>query len=259
MPAAQILPATRAQLGAANVPGKHVGTQAVDPREAPVQAATAPDQPAAGHRWRPAPRTTLAPEGEPTLTGSQLPSHEVPGFWGGTLEPDPRNVYGSPGKPAGYPQTIPAASASVELTNNTRERDRVVTEGLISGRPRAGFTSADGTRPATMPHWLFMRPFDKLMSSSLGAAGKVIIGLPRASRPFYAAHAVDGAVASPMGGGAADGMRALGRFGLPNTVRVLPDPWDANVLNNGPVPSAQVPDPAAVAAAGARVAGWRAR
>lgn len=249
MGAPAILSATRAQLGAANVPAAHAGAQTVDPREAPEQQPTYPAQPLAGRSWRTPTMVTGPAPGAPTMVdeAATLAEHED-----AYQEPNPRQVWGgaNPG-PVATPPASPSATA------NIRTHDTVSREGAISDRPRAGLTSADGTRPASMPHWLFTRPFDKLMSSTMSAS-KVLIGDPHATAPYNTDKTVRGAVPSPMGGGPISRMRALGNFGQPNSARVLPDPWDADVLNLGSPASAQAADPAALAAGSARANGWRA-
>lgn len=255
---AAMLNPTRAQLGAANVPAVHLDvTQVVDPREAPVQSPTAPDQESAQPRWRPIARITLPPAGAPTLVdqAATLDRHEISGVEG-SHQPDPRAVFNGVGPNAGYQVTTPGV-ISPDATANIRVVDPHFVEPPISDRPRAGWTSEDGTRePTGMPHWLYTRPFDKLMSSSL-RGNKVVQSDPIARRPYYAAQPVAGAVPSPMGGGAAYGMHAFGRFSQPNSQRVLPDPWDSDVLNLGAPQTPSNPDPSAVASSAARAGGWR--
>lgn len=250
MGAPALLPATRAQLGAANVPSAHQGAQTVDPREAPQQAPTYAAQPTAGRPWRAPALVDRGPApGAPTMTDqpATLAEHAD-----AAQEPNPRQVYGG-----SNPGPVTSPPASPDATANIRTADAIAREGAISDRPRAGFTSRDGTRPAQMPHWLYSRPFDKLMSSVMGGH-KVLVGAPSAAQPYTTDSPVAGAVPSAGGGFAISGMRALGRMGQPNTARVLPDPWDADVLNLGSRQSASTPDPAAAAAGQARASGWRA-
>jgi hypothetical protein len=89
---------------------------------------------------------------------------------------------------------------------------------------RAGSTSAANTRTAVRPFWLFLRPFDKWTVDNLAP---VLAKLPQPS-PRAATPPMAGAVSNPEpnagGYGTIGGMEASGV--KPNTVRLLPRPWD---------------------------------
>lgn len=124
-------------------------------------------------------------------------------------------------------------------------------------RPRQGFTGADPARPATFRRPLMLRLFDKLMSDHGAGGDKVALGSPHA---FIDRQSLgDLAGGQPSAAGSA-GTQREGIGPQPNTFRVLPDQWDALLVNTGgPAVSASNPDPAYTAAASTTASRWRAR
>lgn len=153
--------------------------------------------------------------------------------------------------PDSYPQTVDALTpAAVQQLNVRPELDTA--SGKTPGdRNRAGYTSADPSRPARMPFWTFLRPFDKWISDRLAPDGVTRFESPSplASTPYLSADGVAGAVPSP-GGSAPIGVSA-GIGEQPNSVRLLPEPWDTYAVNDGgPAAAAGVQDVGGAALAG---------
>lgn len=138
---------------------------------------------------------------------------------------------------AGYPLTNTAAEPipwDVRTDHAYDVAGEVDINAISSDRVRAGVAGLDEGRPATMPHWFYMAPFDKLAADHpYGVKGQLI--QPLASRPIYTTYEDvqdDGVTA----GGAryyapAAGMEAAGI--QPNLDRQVPSPWDRNLYANG--------------------------
>lgn len=123
-------------------------------------------------------------------------------------------------------------------------------------RPRQGFTGSDPSRPATMRRPLFSRLFDKNMADHGAGGDKVSLASPLATLPRTLDDLAGG---QPYAGGST-GTQKAGIGPQPNTFRVLPDQWDALLVNTGgPAVSAANPDPAYTAAAASASRNWRGR
>lgn len=115
-------------------------------------------------------------------------------------------------------------------------------------RPRQGFTGADPARAATYRRPLVLRLFDKLMADHPGDQVKVELGGPLAARPRDGLS--DLASSQPFAGGST-GTQREGIGTRPNTIRILPNQWDALLIDTGgPAVSSADPDPAATAVSG---------
>ena len=187
--------------------------------------------PASRLRLRMAPTTgPAAPVGQ----AAERDRHLSPGT------PDPRRTGGPHGDPAA------GAPDAGDYVNRRTPADVHHTPGPT--RNRAGSTSADPARPAKMPHAFTIRPFDKWRNPTPGAVPKIeqpapsaasapMVRHPRGTRPNPAGNTPD----------TARGVVAAHR----NTFRLIPTPWDEQLITTG--------NPAAAAPPNRRATGWRAR
>lgn len=133
---------------------------------------------------------------------------------------NPRGVWGGQAGTTG--PTHESLRPAAEVLDNSRAevtlRDQAAPE-----RPRAGSTGADPARRSFMPRWLFFRPFDAWAQYGPAALDKIEQASPVASRPLsFSAPLAD---PEPFGGGS--GATVMGGWeDTPNTVRLLPQPWD---------------------------------
>lgn len=243
------------QVGAAATPAAHTADAPVrgyDPAEDEIavdRRTMADVVPAEVRRWR-APARAIAPAAAGPAAadgvGGAMPmAHADPG------RPDPRHVWDSgPIGAAGYP--LPKTEGlypSPETLINVRP-DVVIAPSPAPVRVRAGSTGDDATRPATVPLWLFFRPFDKWSSEANGITGvtKIEEASPTASLPIHDTADVIEPIPSAGGWRAASGMAGAGAS--PNTTRLIPRSWDELLIT-----TAQTGTPEAARRAG----GWRAR
>lgn len=113
-------------------------------------------------------------------------------------------------------------------------------------RTRGGLNGYDTPRTAMTRRVLFLRAFDQVIAQSLGI--KVMQPNPIASRGLE--QRTDAAGALPVANSARADLKA-GIGSQPNTFRLLPRPWDQDiVVGDGPSVSAT---------ANQQAAGWRAR
>lgn len=115
-------------------------------------------------------------------------------------------------------------------------------------RTRGGSTGYDPARPASTRRNMFLRAFDQWAAQSLGV--KAALAAPIADVGLYQPDDVDGALPTANSG---KGDRAFAGQGLqPNTFRLLPRPWDENLIVGQ--------DTAGASYLSAQVrSGWRAR
>lgn len=241
--------------------------------EDPKYRIVAPARNFRGRGWGAPPDTTylgpgtLAPSGATTRSGSAtLAGHSASNgfadsgqanalhavaypvttqpFFGGTnAVPDKSRQWAGNGDPAGYPLAVGPDAYPVEYMTQNQALAGVGGGGqtpaewmaknnkLLSQRPKAGGTSADDYRPAR--RWVQTpsnRPWDK-NGLSYSNRGRHSLPAPLASTPLFYPSAVKGGVPSPGGHGAAPGMRAVGI--QTNTARMIPQPWDQNLVNAG--------------------------
>ena len=177
----------------------------------------------------------------------------VPAVHVGPGDPDARALYGNP-QQAGNPGHAPDAFApQAEAIHNEQHGANVIDSQTAPARARQGFTGEDNTRAAVQGRWLFGRLFDQWAEQRLGAVDKAPAAHLTAARPPTFGEDVAGGLPSPGGRWRARGMEGVGI--QPNSVRLLPRPWDEQLVNDG----SAVPgiDQAAVAGSAARARGWR--
>jgi hypothetical protein len=184
--------------------------------------------------------TTYRPTESAVGTGNTINVPDVRRTWDhprdaqGTVRDSNGNVIVAK---AGYPLT-PTAVEPIPWDVRTEPAYDVAGEVDIQeispDRVRAGVAGLDEGRKATMPHWFYLAPFDKLMADhGYGVKGQLV--QPLASRPIYTTYEdtqEDGVTA----GGTryyapAAGMEAAGL--QPNLDRQVPSPWDRDLYNNG--------------------------
>lgn len=240
---------TPAQIGAASDPSAHIATATTGTSDGHNPAAAPPAtvaQPQARRSFR-------SPLGGPPLGGSEsfpgTAGANVAGTTPGAHAGLPAESWRAGGdvNPESYPVTIDALAPVVgERISNTRAGGFVNAQSAPD-RTRAGSTGADYARPSVMPKWLFARPFDKGAAEHPAALAKIEQGAPLAARPLRFSAAVPGGVPSAGGLGSAPGMGAIGS--QPNSVRLLPQPWDELALNTGGPAADTIADPARAAVA----------
>lgn len=157
-----------------------------------------------------------------------------------TGQPDPRR---------GHATILPDPGAEVEHVDYRNEQAAVVlNHESPPDRPRQGFTGADPSRAATYRRPLVMRLFDKIMADHPGPVVKVEQAAPTAARPRHGLG--DLTNAQPFAGGQT-GTQAEGIGPTRNSFRILPEAWDALLVDiGGPAVSESTPDPGYTAAAG---------
>lgn len=151
---------------------------------------------------------------------------------------------GGDGKPeydkAGYPLTrTDMESSPYKVESNRVDPQPPGGLAILSDRVRAGAADPSGSRPAAVRHWLFYRPFDKLMSDNLVGI-KGVVNAPHIARPIETrTEAVSFRSRFGIGGptfmNPAPGMTPIGV--LPNTDRQVPTPWDADLVVSAPATS----------------------
>lgn len=270
-----ILRPTPAQLGAANLPDEHDvegfagmgGSNASpDPRATVPITSVTNVLPRGLRGWRARQFGVSPVSGQLVDASGVQPSeavgaagaalveeHRTPGVVGGSSRPDARRVFGASAQ-AGYP--LPASEElypSAEQVANVRT-EVAKTDQTPMLRGRLGFTGEDNTRASALPLWLFGRPFDKWSAESTGAE-KVQHGAPLAARPIDHRDAVPGSVPSPGGGGATGQYEGVGV--QPNSVRLLPRPWDEKLANVGGPGALVFADPGAAVMGSTRLRGLR--
>lgn len=146
-------------------------------------------------------------------------------------------------------QTLQATSRDLEpftehVSNTLRPVEFAAT--AAPERTRGGLNGYDEPRAAATRRFLFGRPFDQTIGQSLGV--KVMQPSPIADRGLQQPD--DAAGALPVAN-SARGDRKAGIGSQPNTFRLIPRPWDENLVTQ---------DPGSVSASAAQhAAGWRAR
>lgn len=118
--------------------------------------------------------------------------------------------------------------------------------------PRAGSTGADPARPSQVPRWLFFRLFDQGIAQRLGEQ-KIALASPLASTPISHANDTPDGVPNP-GGAGSTGMQPISA--QRNSFRLIPTPWDEQLVNTGAVSPTY--DPAQAASSSQRSRGYRA-
>lgn len=159
------------------------------------------------------------------MDGALAELHAHPGA------PDPRALWtGTPdGTQAGNSGTAPdALLPSPELPSNVVMAADAGNQQAPT-QYRAGGTSADNTRTARHNLALFLRPFDKWASDVLapilgGSNGKQAQPSPLAALPPVVGTATPNAAPNAGGTGPVGGFTAAGPN--PNTMRLIPRPWD---------------------------------
>lgn len=231
-------------LGAA-VPAQHMGDRAPASMAVFDLSGAQPDadanlSPVETMRWR-APSVSAAPgpgsaAGLPALTAVHMTAGA----------PDPRHTMTGP---VGLPFAPDDPGMEPYRTRNVNARALEVIAPQNRPVPnRAGSSGLDPTRPSTDQRVFSQRPFDMWASRHPLAVDKTPQQSPKAGTPILP-PAVPQAVPSPGGAGAAT-VQPVGV--LPNTFRLIPDPWDTFYV------TAPNPDGAAAAVAAQRAAGWRA-
>lgn len=95
-------------------------------------------------------------------------------------------------------------------------------------RARAGFTGEDPARAARTVRNLYQRAFDQTIGQIMGV--KQMMAAPLAQLPLDQADAAPGALPSASPAGA---NRKAGWGLMPNTYRLLPRPWDEQLVTGG--------------------------
>lgn len=156
-----------------------------------------------------------------------------------TGQPDPRR---------GHATILPDPGAESQDEHASNELEHVVVSPESPpDRPRQGFTGADPARAATYRRPLFVRLFDKFAAEHPGPVLKAEHAGPLAGRPRSGLE--DVANAQPFAGGST-GTQAAGIGPGRNSFRILPNRWDALLVDTGgPAVSESTPDPGYTAAA----------
>jgi hypothetical protein len=239
---------TPAQIGAASDPSAHAATATTGTSDGHNPAATPPAstvQPEARRSFRLSRgRMFGGSESFPGTAGADV-AGTIPAAHAGL--PTESWRAGGDQNPESYPVTIDElAPVAGEQISNTRAGGFVRAQSAPD-RTRAGSTGADTARAAVMPRWIFTRPWDKGAAEHPAAMAKIEQGAPLASRPLRFSAAVPGGVPSAGGNGSAPGMGSIGS--QPNSVRLMPQPWDELALNTGGLAADVVADPARAAVA----------
>lgn len=240
---------TPAQVGAGATPDAHLPATAATPndgKDAGTSPAAAHGQPSGARSWR-----STAPGDTPNHVDKlpELAGADIAGNVPQAHEPWPARDWHGVAElaPESYPVTVPERSPiDGTAVHNGRENAHVAAQAAPAVY-RAGSTGADPSRPAQLVTWLYSRPWDKLIADHPADMAKIEQGPPIASRPFRASGDIPDAIPSPGGSQAAPGMTPAGS--QPNTVRLLPQPWDELALNDGGPAAGVYADPARAAVA----------
>lgn len=245
----------------ANVQDAHMPGQ-LDPAQAGIDVpGQAPERVAAASM----PSSIRTYRGETPARGAAVEQQGGGSFRAGRRElaqlhdergaPDPRHVELAPsGLPFG-----PDSQADESIPSKRFDEQHGQDLGyVVLERPRAGYTSADVPRRPAVTRFLsfVLRPYDQHIARHPGPIDRVYEPGPFAARPRQYALPLAHALPNPSG----QGRRSFDAAGTnagpqPNTVRVLPQPWDEDVINLG---GAAVGDPGAAAIQVYARAGWRA-
>jgi hypothetical protein len=162
---------------------------------------------------------------------------------------DRRRVYDEPNG-GGYPE--PARESlrpEPEYLSAQTGLTEAISPALPPDRPRGGSTTADPARTATQHRWVFLRPFDQWASQILGGfIDKIEMPSPLASMPYAGTDKITHPFLYP-GGGVAPIGRTSGVGIQPNSYRLIPRPWDEQLVNT--------PAPGTTAEGSRRAKGWR--
>jgi hypothetical protein len=148
-------------------------------------------------------------------------------------------------------QTLQATSRDLEAQTEVRRNSLLPVAFAATNAPertRGGLNGYDTPRPAYTRRNMFSRAFDQVIGQSLGI--KAMQPSPIASRGLEQPD--DAAGALPVAN-SARGDRKAGIGSQPNTYRILPRPWDENLVTGTPG------DASFAASAAQQRNGWRAR
>lgn len=197
----------------------------------------APTTARAGLRLR-LPQQTTGADAAPGTEAAERDRHLGPGV------PDARRT--------GGPHGDPAAGAPDDTAYVNQRYAADVFDVGAPDRPRAGSTSKDPARPARMPHAFVLRAFDKWRNPTPGAVPKISQPAPQAAATPAVLHPA--ATRASRMGNTPDAPTGVLRGPQRNTFRLIPTPWDEQVINPAAAPQA-----VQATQASRRATGWRAR